>query len=47
MREFDFMKNIKTIEEFKDIVKTNKYWADFQYFLPEEAFNIKIIIVSR
>ena len=48
MREFDFMKNIKTIEEFKDIVKTNKYWADssaISYL--EEAFNIKIIIVSE
>jgi hypothetical protein len=48
IKEFNFMKNIKTMDEFKDIVKTNRYWADSMAIAYlEEAFNIKIIVVSQ
>lgn len=48
IEEFKFMKNVNNIDEMRDIIKTNRYWADstaIAYL--EEAFNIKVIIVSE
>ena len=42
--EFKFMKNVETLEQFREIVKTTEYWADnWAVITLENALNIKII----
>jgi hypothetical protein len=42
--EFKFMKNVETLEQFREIVKTTEYWADnWAVVTIENALNIKII----
>jgi len=48
MDEFDYMKNIKTLDEFKDFIKTRYYWADtWAISTLERLLNIKVIIMSE
>src|SRR6056300_1965367 len=48
MDEFDYMKNIKTLDEFKDFIKTRHYWADtWAISTLERLLNIKVIIMSE
>lgn len=45
--EYEYMKNIKTLEEFKQFVRTCKYWADAATIpLMELLLNVKFIILS-
>lgn len=46
--EIIFMKDIETFEQFKDVIRTNEYWAD-EWGIPllEEQLNVKIIIFSH
>ena len=46
--EFNFMENVKSYEDFKQIIKTSEYWADMWGIgTMEEELNIKIIILSE
>ena len=48
IEEFKFMKSVNNMEDMRDIIKSNRYWADstaIAYL--EEVFNIKVIIVSE
>jgi hypothetical protein len=46
--EFDFMENVKSFEDFKQMIKTSEYWADMWGIgTIEEELNIKIIILSE
>ena len=46
--EFDFMENVKSFEDFKQMIKTSEYWADMWGIgTMEEELNIKIIILSE
>lgn len=48
MEEFEYMKNIKTLDEFKDFIKTRHYWGDtWAVSTLERLLNIKIIIMSE
>lgn len=48
MEEFEYMKNIKTLDEFKDFIKTRHYWADtWAISTLERVLNIKVIIMSE
>jgi len=43
-REFAFMKNVETLEQFREVLKTREYWADIWAITTlENALNIKII----
>ena len=42
--EFKFMKNVETLEQFREVIKTTEYWADnWAVVALENALNIKII----
>jgi hypothetical protein len=42
--EFKFMKNVETLEQFREVIKTIEYWADnWAVVTLENALNIKII----
>ena len=46
--ELVFMKNIDTIEQFKKVLLTNKYWADeWAITNLEKIYNVKFIILSK
>ena len=46
--EFKFMKDIETIEQLREIIKTNKYWADaWSISTLERIYNVKFIIFSK
>ena len=48
MNEFEYMKNIHTLDEFKDFIKTRHYWADtWAVSTLERLLNIKLIIMSE
>lgn len=48
IKEFKFMKGVETLEAFKSIIKTNKFWADtWALSSLERLLNIKFIIMSR
>lgn len=48
IEDIEFMKTIKTLDEFKRFVKSNEYWADDKSIsLLERLLNIKIIILSK
>ena len=48
MEEFEYMKEIKTLDEFKDFIKTRHYWADtWAVSTLERLLNIKVIIMSE
>jgi hypothetical protein len=43
-KEFKFMKNIETLDQFREVVKTTTYWGDnWALTTLENALNIKII----
>ena len=43
LTDVDFMKNIKNLEQFKDMIRTSDYWADDSSIrILEEVLNIKI-----
>lgn len=47
MEHFGFMKDIDNISNFRDYVKTSKFWADSASIsILEEIFNFKIIILE-
>ena len=46
--ELGFMKNIDTLDKFKKVLLTNKYWADeWAITNLEKIYNIKFIILSK
>ena len=46
--EFEFMKDLKTLTDLKEIIKTNKYWADaWAISTLERIYNVKFIIFSK
>lgn len=48
MEEFEYMKDIKTLDEFKDFIKTRHYWADtWAVSTLERLLNVKVIIMSE
>lgn len=48
MEEFEYMKDIRTLDEFKDFIKTRYYWADtWAISTLERLLNIKVIIMSE
>ena len=48
MTEFEYMKDIRTLDEFKDFIKTRYYWADtWAISTLERLLNIKVIIMSE
>ena len=48
MEEFEYMKDIKTLDEFKDFIKTRYYWADtWAISTLERLLNVKVIIMSE
>ena len=45
--EFDYMKNIRNVDDFKAYIKTSNYWADtWAISTLERILNIKIILLS-
>ena len=48
LSEFKFMKGINTIEQFKELIKTCKFWGDtWAISTLERVLNIKIILFSH
>tara|TARA_B110001452_G_scaffold254388_1_gene245920 strand:- start:866 stop:2899 length:2034 start_codon:yes stop_codon:yes gene_type:complete len=48
VEEFDFMKNVKTIDDLKTVIKSNIYWADvWAVTTLERLYNVKFIILSK
>lgn len=46
--EFEFMKDLKSLADLKEIIKTNKYWADaWAISTLERIYNLKFIIFSK
>jgi hypothetical protein len=47
LKEFEFMKTIKTLDDFKKIILTCEFWADVWAISSlEHALNIKLILLS-
>ena len=47
MSNFSFMKNINNLSNFRDYVRTSKFWADSSSIsILEETFNFKFIILD-
>jgi predicted NAD-dependent protein-ADP-ribosyltransferase YbiA (DUF1768 family) len=45
--EFDYMKDIRTVDDFKAFVKTSRFWADtWAISTLERILNIKVILLS-
>lgn len=48
LNEFDFMKNVNNLDEFKEFIKTSNFWADtWAITTIEKKLNVKIIILSE
>lgn len=48
MTEFEYMKNIDTIEKFGDFIITNDYWADtWAISTLERLLNVKVVLLSE
>ena len=48
MDEFKFMKDIDTLDKFKEYIQTSNYWADtWAISTLEKLLNVKIIILSQ
>ena len=48
MNEFEYMKNIDTIDKFAEFILTNEYWADtWAISTLERVLNIKIVLLSE
>lgn len=48
LTDVDFMKNVKNLEQFKDIIRKRDYWADDSSIrILEEVLNIKIIVIDK
>tara|TARA_Y100000389_G_scaffold23527_1_gene20187 strand:- start:2115 stop:4166 length:2052 start_codon:yes stop_codon:yes gene_type:complete len=46
--EFEFMKDVKTIDDLKNVIKTNTYWADIWAISAlERLYNVKFIILAE
>ncbi len=47
LNEFKFMEDVKTFEDFKAVILTDKFWADaWAISLLEKIYNVKFIIFS-
>jgi predicted NAD-dependent protein-ADP-ribosyltransferase YbiA (DUF1768 family) len=47
LNEFEYMKDIRTVEDFKAFVKTSGFWADtWAISTLERSLNIKIVLMS-
>ncbi len=48
IEDFEFMKDIKTIDDLKTVIKTSKYWADaWAISTLERLYNVKFIILAK
>jgi predicted NAD-dependent protein-ADP-ribosyltransferase YbiA (DUF1768 family) len=48
LSEFEYMKNIHSIDEFKQFINTKQYWADtWALSTLERVLNIKIVVLSE
>lgn len=48
VKEFSYMENIDTLEKFRELIMTSKYWADtWAISTLERILNIKIIVLSK
>lgn len=48
LEEFDFMEEVDSYEDFKQVLKTQNFWADMWAIATlEDALNIKVIILSE
>lgn len=48
LKEYDFMKDLKTIEEFRNYIMTSNYWADaWAIFVLEQSLKMKMIIFGE
>jgi predicted NAD-dependent protein-ADP-ribosyltransferase YbiA (DUF1768 family) len=48
LSEFEYMKNINSIDEFKQFINTKQYWADtWALSTLERVLNIKIVVLSE
>ena len=48
LEEYNFMKGIKTLKEFKEKVQSSDFWADESTIkILEEVLNIKIIVIDK
>lgn len=48
LEEFNFMKGINTLKEFREKIKSNDFWADESTIrILEELLNIKIIVIDK
>ena len=48
MEEFEFMDSIHTVEEFRDLINTCKFWADsWAISVIENALNLKIVLFDE
>jgi hypothetical protein len=48
LKEYDFMKNLKTIEDFRNYIMTSNYWADaWAIFVLEQSLKMKMIIFGE
>lgn len=47
MEEFKFMENVNTLDDFKEVLKTNKFWAEtWAISTLERVLNMKMVILS-
>ena len=48
VEEFEFMRDVKTIDDLKNVIKTSKYWADvWAVSTLERLYNVKFIILAK
>lgn len=48
MEEFNFMEGVENLEDFREIIKTTKFWADtWALSTLEKSLNIKFVIFSE
>ncbi len=48
VEEFDFMKDVKTIDDLKNVIKKSDYWADsWAISTLERLYNVKFIIFAK
>ena len=48
LKEYKFMKNVETIDKFRDIIETCKFWGDtWAVSTLERVLNVKLILLSE